>query len=333
MLAKLGVPVLSLCLLLPLAGQQQPTISVRVDEVQVVATVRDEKGRIRTDLVKEDFILEEEGKPVDLDYFSSKADLPLTLGLLIDTSMSQVRVLPEEKRASLQFLQQVMRPKEDLAFLISFDIDTELLQNLTNDLKAFQRAIQEARHPGTQNRPQFGTVLYDAVFLAADEVLKDQAGRKAIIMASDGADHGSIVNLESALEKAQRADTVIYSIYYSSRDGNRSVGVGGGRGGLPRIILNPVNGKKALKKLSDETGGHLYEISNKLPLNEIFRQIQEELRSQYIFVFTPPKGFASKAFRKISLRTRDKKLKVFCRSGYYPRGGTKDALQAGWDHQ
>jgi VWFA-related protein len=316
MLIKLGTAVLFFGLFLP--HLQQPTISVKVDEVQVLATVRDEKGRLRIDLAKEDFILEEEGKPVEVNYFARKADLPLTIGILIDTSMSQVQVLQEERRASLQFLQQVLRPRADMAFLITFDVEAQLLVSMTSDLKAFQGAIQRARLPG-----RFGTVLYDAVFLAADEVLKDQAGRKAIIIPSDGADHGSIVSLGSALEKAQLADTVIYSIFYGND--RSSIGMGGRRGpmGIPRIILNLPNGKKVLKKLSDETGGRLYEISDKLPLTEIFRQIQEELRNQYIFGFTPPKGFASKAFRKITLRTRDKKLKVYCRSGYYPRAGAK----------
>jgi len=303
----------------PIWRQEKPTIAVRVDSVQVVATVRDDKGRIRDDLRKEDFILEEEGKPVEIEYFGRETDVPLTVGLLVDTSMSQMQVLQQAKSATLQFLRQVLRPDQDLAFLISFDIDAELLQGLTNDSMSLQRALQDARHPIAQGRPQFGTVLYDAIFLAANEVLRDQAGRKAIILMSDGADYGSITDLDAALQEAQRADTVIYSMYYAtqSRAGIPLGRRGGGR--MPRVIRAAPDGKKVLKKLSEETGGRMFEITGKLTVTEIFRQIQEELRSQYILGFTPPTGFAGKAFRRITLRTKDKRLKVFCRSGYYPQ--------------
>jgi VWFA-related protein len=325
MIPKLAFLTVLLGWLAPLYHQEKPTISVRVDAVQVVAIARDDKGRIRNDLRKEDFILEEEGKPLEIEYFARETDVPLTVGLLVDTSMSQMQVLQQSKSAILQFLRQVLRPAQDLAFLISFDVDSELLQNLTNDPQSLQRALQRARQPGTQSRPQFGTVLYDAIFLAADEVLKDQAGRKTIILTSDGADYGSITNMDSALEKAQRADTVIYSMYYSSPNRNPWIGARRGGGRMPRVVRTRADGKKVLQKLSDETGGRMFEISNQLTVAEIFRQIQEELRSQYILGFTPPKDFASKTFRKISLRVRDKKLKVICRAGYYPQAGAKDA--------
>jgi VWFA-related protein len=307
----------------PIWRQEKPTIAVRVDSVQVVAAVRDDKGRIRDDLRKEDFILEEEGKPVEIEYFGRETDVPLTVGLLVDTSMSQMQVLQQAKSATLQFLRQVLRPAQDLAFLISFDIDAELLQGLTNDLVSLQRALQDARHPIAQGRPQFGTVLYDAIFLAANEVLRDQAGRKAIVLMSDGADYGSITDLDAALEEAQRADTVIYSMYYATP--SRAAIALGRRGGgrMPRVIRAAPDGKKILKKLSEETGGRMFEITGKLTVTEIFRQIQEELRSQYILGFTPPTGFASKAFRRITLRAKDKRLKVFCRSGYYPQPNPK----------
>ncbi len=322
--------------------QENPTFSIKVTEVQITATVKDKKGKMMPNLHKEDFLLEEEGKPQAIEYFGRQSDLALTLGLLVDTSMSQRQVLQEERIASLQFLDQVLRPEKDLAFIISFDVEAKLLADLTGNVKQLDAALSRAALPANKQGPGagrqgggggrrgggrgvgIGTVLYDAAFLAADEILKPQTGRKAIILISDGVDNGSIESMESAIEAVQRADTVIYCIRYydeNAYSGGRSgrgmpPGPGGRRGPGGRPDLP--DGKKVLKKLAEETGGGMFEVSNKLPLGEIFRQIQEELRSQYILGYTPAKADA-KGFRRISLRTRDKDLKVSCRSGYYLR--------------
>ncbi|MCH8321261.1 MAG: VWA domain-containing protein, partial [Acidobacteria bacterium] len=153
--------------------------------VNILATVRDEQGRLVDSLAKEDFILQEEGQPQEIEYFSSETDLPLTLGLLVDTSMSQSRILEEERQASYQFLEDILRPESDLAFVMSFDVEAQLLENLTNSQKQLLAALESLHVPTREGRPGVGTVLYDSVFLAADEILKFESGRKALIVISD----------------------------------------------------------------------------------------------------------------------------------------------------
>ena len=314
---------------------QKPAIfSIKVAEVQIAATVRDKNSRLVADLNKEDFLLEEDGKPQEIEYFARQSDLALTLGLLVDSSMSQRQVLEEERKASLQFFQQVLRPEKDLAFIISFDFEAKLMEDLTNDLGRLDKSLREVaiprNSPGSRPVPGrrggggVGTVLFDAAYLAADEILRHQTGRKSIILISDGVDFGSILSLNSAVEAVQRADTMIYSIRYYDKNayGGGLLGRGiptGRRGGTrgPGPVGPTPDGKKVLKQLSDETGGSLFEVSNKLTLMEIFNQIQDELRNQYIIGYTPPKADSSPSFRKITLRTKDKNLKVLCRSGYF----------------
>ncbi len=292
------------------------TISVDVDVVNILATVRDKDGRLVNNLTKDDFILEEEGEPQTITYFSRQTDLPLTLGLLVDTSVSQERLIGEETRASSQFFTQVLRLKKDLAFLISFDIDVELLQDLTGSADLLRRGLEKLQiqggtgglHPGpvpTSGTPP-GTVLFDGVYLAADEMMRNQVGRKALVLISDGVDSGSRVKEEKAIEAAQRADAVIYAVRYFDRGFYYGGGGFGGAGGYG-----------TLKTLARETGGSAFEVSRKQPLSQIYDTIQDELRSQYSIGYTSSND--QEGFRKIKLRTKDKKLKVQTRSGYYPR--------------
>jgi len=337
---NVAVLILGASFILPFP-QERPTFSVKVAEVQIAATVKDTNGRNNPNLQKEDFILEEDGKPQAIEYFARRSDLALTLGLLVDTSMSQRQVLQEERRASLQFFEQVLRPEKDLAFVITFDFEARLLADLTGDVRRLENTLRQVVLPENEPGPGrggrgggrgrgrggggAGTVLYDAAFLAAEDILKDQTGRKSIILISDGVDNGSIESPESAIEAVQRADTVIFSIRYYDEDAYSGRGLGRGmppgRGGSrgPGIGNAVPDGKGVLKKLAAETGGSLFEVSRKLPLDEIFNRIQEELRSQYIIGYTPPKADATSGFRRISLRTRDKALKVSCRSGYYTK--------------
>jgi VWFA-related protein len=329
-------------------AQESPTYRVDVDVVNVLATVRDRSGRIVSDLSKDDFILEEDGKQQAVQYFSRQTNLPLILGLLIDTSMSQRSLIAEERSASYQFLDQVLRPDCDQAFVIKFDVEAELLQDLTNSRNSLQRALNALEIPNTmrpQNHlelsglvsfvqvwpgrgrrggpppgggqrrmPGVGTVLFDSVFLASEEVLQSREGRKAVILISDGVDNGSKVSEKDATDAAHRADTLVYSIRYYDSDayGGFSRGMGRDQGSM---------GKQALKTLSQETGGRLYEISKKLPLQAVYAAIQEELRNQYSLGYTPPKD-GSAGFRRISLRTRDGKFDVVTRAGYYPKNST-----------
>ena len=296
---------------------QDTVISVDVEVVNILATVRDKKGHLVTDLGKDDFILEEDGTRQEIRYFARQSDLPLTIGLLVDTSVSQQRLIHDEQRAAGQFFSQVIRLKKDLAFLISFDVDVELLQDLTASQRLLENALGELQvqgagggiHPGPvpgQGRA-VGTAMYDAVFLAADEMMRRQVGRKAIVLISDGLDYGSRVSRDQAIEASHKSDVAVYGIrYYDRGFYYRGGGFGGG-------------GSGALKKMARETGGNVFEVSRKRPLQKIFDEIQQELRSQYSIGFTPGGDSGRGGLRKIELKTRRKGLKVQARGGYYPK--------------
>ncbi|MCZ6878911.1 MAG: VWA domain-containing protein [Acidobacteria bacterium] len=319
----------------PLAWPQEtPSFKVEVDLVNILATVRDKQGRLVNSLTKEDFLLEEEGQPQEIEYFSSETDLPLTLGLLVDTSMSQSRILEEERQASYQFLADILRPESDLAFVMSFDIEAQLLENLTHSQEQLLAALDSLQVPTRPGRAGVGTVLYDSVFLAVDEILKFESGRKAMIVISDGVDFGSIMDLDQAIEAAQRNDSIIYTVRYYDSEMNMALrgrsggggragsggrggrrGPGGGRGGAPRRPQLP-DGKQILERLARETGGSMFEVTEEQSLEEIFQKIEEELRHQYSIGYTPNRESSQKAFRTIRLTTR-KGLTVRCREGYY----------------
>jgi VWFA-related protein len=347
-----------------LRAQKDTTFSSDVKVVNVLATVRNKRGEIVRNLKKEDFTLEEDGRPQTIKYFSQESNLPLTLGLLVDTSMSQRRVLPDESRASYKFLEQVLREDKDQAFVIHFDREVELLQDLTSSRKKLETSLSSLSVP---ERPQFGngggagggagggggrrigrdrvgTAFYDAVMLASDELMKKQSGRKALVMLTDGVDVGSKVSLMTAIETAQRADTLLYSVLFADEQGyGRSGlgmgrpggmgggmgrrggigGMGGGRGGMggPRgggQGRQRPDGKKILQQMSSETGGGFFEVSKKHSIDQIFKQLEEELRNQYSLGYTSDQANANSGFRKIHLTTRDKSQVVQTRDGYYP---------------
>ena len=229
-----------------LRGWQDTTFSIDVKVVNVLATVRNKQGQIVQNLTKDDFTLEEDSHPQTIRYFSRETDLPLTLGLLIDTSMSQRRVLGPERTASYRFLDQVLREDKDMAFVIHFDREVELLEDLTSSRKKLESAPTSLEaptpqqrggwggYPGSRGGRRGGTMLYDAVLLASDEIMKKQHGRKAVIILSDGVDTGSKVSLTSAIESAQRADTLVYSILFADEQGYGQRGGGFGGGGMGR---------------------------------------------------------------------------------------------------
>jgi len=332
-----------------------PTVSVNVKVVSVLATVRDKHGKILPDLSKNDFTLQEDSHPVNIRYFSKETNLPLTLGLLVDTSMSQRTVIDQEKTASKAFLDQVLREK-DTAFLIHFDKDVELLQDLTSSRQKLETAIESLqtrslrdednnsraggsgsgdddsrRQRRRQGMHHGGTTLYDAVYLASDELMKKQQGRKALVIVSDGVDRGSKETLESAIEAAQRADTLVYSVYFKGEEdfGQRRGGfsypgmggpmAGGGRrgGGRREPEERRPDGKKILERLSKETGGRVFEASSKKDaLNKIYASIEEELRNQYSLGFTPDKT-ESAGYHKLQLTTKEKDDHIQAREGFY----------------
>jgi VWFA-related protein len=302
---------------LPPSGE---TLKVTTAVVNVYAVVREKNGHLIPDLSKDDFILEEDSKPQTIRYFTRETDTPLTMGILVDTSPSQGRVLEVEKSEAEAFLREVMRPK-DLTFVLHFDVDVELLQDFTADLHRLDRAIDETEINGGGVRPMPGTYpsgdaggathLYDAVYLASRELLANQVGRKVLIMLTDGEDQGSKVKISAALEAAQKSDVIIYSIDISDRSFYYRRGMGYG-------------GESVLHKFADETGGRVIEAKNSKETSDAFQQIANELRTQYLLGYTPTNTKLDGTFRKIDVKVRStqgKDAKVDARRGYYaPQG-------------
>ena len=288
-----------------LYAQDGATFSSDVKVVNVLATVRTKAGEIVQDLTKEEFLLTESGHPQMIRYFSRDTNLPLVLGLLVDTSGSQRMVLDEEQEASFRFLETVLREDMDRTFVVHFDYRPEVLQNLTSSRAKLEQALERVTLP-FQYRGAGGTTLYDSVYLCSNLITRKLAGRKALILLTDGEDTSSRTTLEDAIEAAQRADTLIYSILFS----DESFG-----GGFRGRRFGP-DGKSVLQKMSRETGGGFFEVSKKHPLDAIYQQLQEELRSQYSLGYTPPNS-PDKAFRAIKVTTQRKGLVVQARSGYY----------------
>jgi VWFA-related protein len=310
-----------------------PIYSSDVKVVNVLATVRTKNGDIVANLTKDDFVLTEDNRPQTIKYFSRETNLPLILGLLVDTSGSQRNVLGEEEEASYRFLDKVLREDLDKTFLAHFDFDTELLQDLTSSKSQLQHALEQMEVPGAGSRRGGGgyggggrggrgaggrggggTTLYDAVYLAADEIMRHQQGRKAVVILTDGVDHGSKVSIDTAIEEAQRGDTLIYSIMFEGVEGGGVM-----IGPFGRIPLDVgSDGRKVLQKMSRETGGGYFEVSRKQSIDQIYKRIEEELRSQYSIGYTPDQPSTGGGFRTISLKARRKDLVVQARQGYYP---------------
>lgn len=293
---------------------EEATFTLDVRVVNVLATVKDSAGGLLSDLSREDFTLSEDGQRQQIQYFAHQTDLPLTIGLLIDTSGSQQMLIPEERRAGMMFLQSVLRPSKDLAFLMSFDRNVELLQDYTNSLRLLERGLGElvvevpggGFHPNpTGDRKQTSTALHDALYLAADEMFRNQVGRKAVVIISDGYDVGSKVKLRTAIAAAHRADIVVYTIEYVDIQFPRYLG------------MMPGSGAGALKKMSEQTGGTFFRVSRRNRLAEIFRRIEEEMRSQYSLGYSPKRGLDKPGFRKIGVKVSRKGAKVQVRDGYY----------------
>lgn len=346
------------------------TLSLEANLVNLPVIVRDKKGAILQSLTKDDFTLGVDGKGVTIRYFDKDNDLPLTLGLLVDVSGSVREALDEERKASSSFIDQMITApagrQADRAFVMQFAQQAELLQDVTPSRPKLQAAIKELgstdsnssrqqSDPDDQNgnrggaRRRGGTTLYDAVFLAADELLSKQKGRKAMILLTDGADNGSRESLNRSIEAAQRADTIVYAIYFKGTEsggnnnqqdqgrrggggypgGRGGIGFPGGGGGYPggggrqggggqRPQENRVDGKKILERMVGETGGRVFEESRKQDFAAIYDQIAEELRSQYRLGFTPDQTNMEDGYHRVDLELPKKKeLKIQTRDGYY----------------
>jgi VWFA-related protein len=287
--------------------QDLPTFSTDVKVVSLLATVRNKNGAIVRDLSKDDFTLLENGRPQTIRYFSRESDLPLTLGLMVDTSMSQRRVLDAERGASFRFLDQVLRENKDQVFIMQFDMSVQLRQPLTSSRKALNDTLPYVDTP-TNRQLQIqtggGTLLYDAVVTAAQDVTQKARNRKALIVLSDGVDIGSEATLAQSIAAAQRADTLIYSILFSDP-------------GAYGLSFAGSTGRSALMRMSRETGGDFFEVSKKQSIDQIFDRIQEELRSQYSMGYVSDDPVRISEFRKIQLIARTKGLLVQTREQYW----------------
>ncbi len=309
----------------PQAPNPSSTIKVNVDLVNILFTVRAKKGgQLIPNLEKNDFTVYEDGKQQAIQRFSRETDLPLTLGLLIDISASQERLIDIERQAAAGFFSSVIRQKDE-AFLISFGKSTDLLQDYTNSPRLLTSAMQDLRGDGqtpmigrvpvntgpvpTIGTPK-GTLLFDAVYLASDEKLKQEVGRKALILITDGEDQGSTYDRRAAIEAAQRSDAIIYSIYYVDRGFYAAYGMGFGGGG-----------ESDLRKMSEETGGHVFTVSSKHPLNEVFTEIQNELRNQYSIGYESSNPNRDGSFRHIEINVDNPNDRVQARNGYYATPG------------
>jgi VWFA-related protein len=289
------------------------TLKVKVNVVQLFYNVKDKKGALLPHLAKNDFEVSEDGVPQTIKYFSAESNLPLTLGILIDASGSQAAVLEIEKQVGGSFLSQILREK-DLAFVISFDVNVDLLQDFTNSSRLLKDALNTARIntggggspiPGIGGGPipsiPRGTLLYDAIYLAAHDELAQQVGRKAMIILTDGEDQGSRLRIQDAIEAAQKSDSIVYVLLCADRGF-----YGGG-----------YHGEGEMKKLAAETGGRVIDVGNKMEkFKDAFDQISRELRSQYSLGYTPTNAKLDGSFRKVEIRSKNG-YKIQTRTGYY----------------
>lgn len=292
------------------------TLKVEVRLTNVLFTVKDKHGVPIPGLKKEDFEIYEDLRKQTIKNFSAESNQPLTLGILVDTSGSQQRVLPMEQEASYEFLQRVLKEK-DLSFLISFDVNVELLNDYTSSARDLRSGLQRLKInnagggglgiPGAGQGPfptsnSRGTLLYDAIYLAGSEKLGTEAGRKAMIIFTDGEDFGSKLKITDAIVAAQKSNSIVYVILIADR---------GFYGGMYR-------GDSEMKKLASETGGRLIDVGNRPEkLREAFAQIENELRNQYSLTYTPNNPRKDQGFRKIEIKTKEG-YKVQVRQGYYP---------------
>jgi len=298
--------------------EQTPTetLKVSVNVVGLFFNVKDKHGTLLPNLTKDDFTVFEDGKQQTIKYFAAESNLPLTLGILIDSSGSQLRVLDMEKEVGGAFLRQILTDKDE-AYVIDFNVDAELVQDYTRDVHRLQAALNKVKIntgftnplPGAGNPvptagTAAGTVLYDAVYLSAHDMLAKEVGRKAMVLLTDGEDEGSRLKIKDAIEAAQKADAIVYVLLCADRGFYGSFGVG-------------YSGEGEMRKLTEATGGRVINVGNKLDkLREAFDQIAAELRSQYNLGYTPTNTVLDSGYRKLEIKSKEN-YKIQCRAGYY----------------
>jgi VWFA-related protein len=300
------------------AEKSDETLKVNVNVVGVFFNVKDKHGMLIPNQTKDDFQVLEDNTPQTIKYFTAESNLPLTLGILIDTSGSQIRVLDMEKEVGGAFLRQILTDKDE-AYVMDFDVQSELVQDYTRDVRRLQAALNKVKInsgvssgsgiPGlgqgpvpTHNTP--GTVLYDAVYLSANEMLAKEVGRKAMILLTDGEDEGSKLKIKDAMEAAQKADAIVYVLLCADRGfyGGMSLGY---------------SGEGEMRKLTEATGGRVINVGNKFDkLKEAFDQIAAELRSQYSIGYTSTNTKLDGSYRKLEIKNKQG-YKIQTRAGYY----------------
>jgi VWFA-related protein len=332
----------------PAASQTSaaPTLTVQAQLVNLPVVVRDKNGALVTTLTQDDFSLGVDGREQPIRYFDRDNNLPLTLGLLVDISGSVRSAIDDERNASEAFFDQMVTSpggrSPDQAYLIQFAHEVDLLQALTPSVPMLRAALNrmgdeprdQAQEQGNSGYGRYGhgrgshgggTTLYDAIYLGSTDLMQKQQGRKAMVVLTDGEDRGSMETLNNAIAAAQRAETVVYAIYFKGQQhgyGGYGHGGFGGRGGYPggggRGGEEHVDGRKVLAQITKETGGRMFEVSSDQTFVKIYAQIGEELRSQYRLGYVPDTGAATAGFHRVQLTlVKDKKLSVQTRDGYY----------------
>ena len=354
----------------PVSSKPGATMKVEAREVMLPVTVRDKKGALVSNLKIGDFTLAEDGRPQTIKSLTRESNLPFRLGLLVDTSRSLSGAMEAERKAAGKFVDTMLptEPKteagsgKDQAFLIHFDREVELLEDFTDSRNKLHRELEDMgptrrerngsqgpetsgddRDSGRSRGGRSGTQLYDAIFLASDELMKPKDGRKALVVFADGVDRGSKETLNDAVDAADRAGLAIYTIYFKGEQdsgqegfpggGRRGTGwPGGGGGGYPGggggypgggkrggggEKESGVDGKKIMEKIATRTGGRFFEAKKKDSLDEIYSQIAEELRGQYMLTYTPDLVDREGGFHKIVLKANKDDLTVATREGYY----------------
>jgi VWFA-related protein len=348
------------------------TLKIQAREVLLPVTVRDKKGALVTSLQVSDFTLTEDNRPQQIKSFTRETDLPFRLGLLVDTSRSLSGAIESERKAATKFVDQMLpaapkagpAEKTDQAFLIHFDREVELLEDFTSSRDKLKHELDQmgpsrreqnpAEGPETgsdgreRSHSRGGTQLYDAIFLSADELMKNQAGRKAVVVFSDGVDRGSKETLNDAVDAADHANLTVYTIYFKGEQERGEGGIpgmgrrggggypgggggypGGGGGGYPGgggrrgggTREAGVDGKKIMEKIAERTGGRFFEAKKKDNLEEIYAAIAEELRGQYLLTYTPDVVDKEGGFHKVALKANKGDLTVVTREGYFAPGG------------
>ena len=312
----------------PTVTDEDEPIKIETEAVNVLFTAQDKNRRLLTNLKPEDVRILENGQPQQISGFSRQVDLPLSLAILIDTSASQERTLPEEKEAAISFLESVVRPDKDEVSVISFTGDSTLEQGMTSNLTRLRRSVERVQFvppagyigggvvgtppiSGSNQAVAGSTAIWDCIWVTSEEVLgpAPDKTRRAIILLTDGYDTFSRKKLDDAARAAQKAEAVIYSV------------------GIGDKFYDGVN-KGVLEKISEKTGGRAYFPKDEIELREAFKQIQDEMRSQYLLAYEPSNPAKDGSYRTIEIelvnpQLQKEKIKLTHRQGYFAKTGPK----------